>query len=490
MARAKTPPRPTSAGRVFSSPLVRAVLGILRRTYILSPVGLIVLSIVIAVALTMNRAPLATYEEASQQIQAPAADGSQPAQALAADGSQRVQVLAMEVQPQTLTLRLRSYGNVMPHRQTELSTEVSGSVVEVLPQFLVGGFFEKGDILMRIDERDYRAELKQAKASVASARSRLALEQGLADGALRDWRMLRPELSPEKANPLTLRKPQLEEAKGGLESALAMLQKAESNLMRTVVRAPYNGLVRARYVDVGQYVSVGENLGLIYSTDYAEIRLPLPEQQLGYIDLPNRHTTTYPLVSLSAVVGDSEHYWYARIVRTENVVDEHSRHLFVVASVADPYGISTRDDINPDYVPLRYGTFVRGTIDGRTIDNLVVLPRSLLYTENTVWVIEGTRLVSRTVSVLQTDGDEIYVHEGLNPGEVVNLSPLGYVLPGTEVLIKERVAPDHFIVATAHQARHENTISEASKAASDVTGFADHANRGDTNRVEMERLPQ
>ena len=428
---------------------------------VLLPVVIVVLSIFVTVLLTIIKTPLQTQRTVVPQIP----------------------VSVMEVQPQTFTINLHSHGNVNPYHKTPMGAEIAGRVVEVTMQFQVGSFFEQGDVLMRIDSRDYEAEVKQAQSSVSSARSKLAREEGLANAALHDWRELRPDRPLSEANPLTLRKPQLEEAKAEMESALAKLQKAEFNLTRTVIRAPYNGLVRERNVDVGQYVSRGDILGLIYGTDYAEVRLPLPEQQLDYIDLPDGTSHTYPLVSLRASIAGTAHYWYAQIVRTENVLDERSRSLFAVAMVADPYGINENSDVDHGYTPLRYGTFVEAIINGRTMDNLVVLPRDLLLHDNTIWVVEDLHLQTRAVKVLRTEGDQMYVYSGLENGELVNMSPLGSVFPGTAVEISKRLQADALNAQGVQEANHENSVADLKLHTSQNTPQINNESR-------MERLPQ
>lgn len=439
---------------------IRNILANMRRSRVWMPVIVIAISIAVTVLLTLTRAPLEIQRAPTPVIP----------------------IEVMEVQPRAVKISLRSHGNVMPYRQTVVGAEISGKIVEVLDSFFVGAFFKKGDVLMHIDDRDYQAEVKQAQSSVSSARSKLALEQGLTNAALRDWRALHTNKSVAEVNPLTLRKPQLEEAEARLESALATLQKAEFNLDRTIIRAPYNGLVRERYVEVGQYVSLSARLGLLYATDYAEIRLPLPEQQLNYIDIPQVGSQVYPLVSLSVATGGQTHRWYARVMRTENVLDERSRTLFVVASVEDPYGLDRDNHLSADYVPLRYGTFVQALVNGRTMEDLVVLPRDLLLNQDTIWVVEESRLSSRVVDVLQTEGENIYVRDGLKAGELVNLTPLGTVLSGTEVTIVKQLPPADLRIDDIDKTPHQNTMP--------LLKFSDSEQPLDrtNNASQMERL--
>lgn len=339
-----------------------------------------------------------------------------------------------EVVKQNLPIRIASQGTVSPRTQTTLIAEVSGRVVEVSPKFKAGGYFAAGEILLQIDDRDYKAELKRAESAVASARSNLALEKGRAQVAYRDWLTFSKGVTRNsEADALAQRKPQLAEAQARLDSAEADLARAQDNLDRTTIRLPYNGMVRAKEADIGQYVSVGSQLGQTFAIDRVEVRLPLPDDRLSYLNLPslnspqdNQSTTR---VILSSRQGDNTYEWQAELVRTEGVLDERSRVLFAIAEVVDPYGLESERD-----APLRVGTFVQADISGKTMSDIVVLPRHILRTGNQVWVVDGkNRLVNRVVGLLRTDGELAYIHRGLEAGERVALSTIPHAVAGTEV---------------------------------------------------------
>ena len=322
----------------------------------------------------------------------------------------------------SVQLKVHALGSVTPRTETSLTGEVAGQIVEVFPQFVSGGFFKRGDVLVKIDDRTYRAEVKRSQAAVAAAETLITREQGLSDYALQDWHRLNPD---KEATELALRKPQLAEARANLQSALADLERKEGDLERTVVRAPYDGMIRQKLADVGQFVGAGTQLAVIFASDVAEIRLPLPDKDLPFVDLKAQ-----PPVEVTANIGGTDYYWRGKIVRTEGVFDAQSRVLYVVAQVADPYN---QDGESWAY-PLRIGTFVGANIDGRRADNLVVLPRSALRRDNRVWTIDSNhRLVPKTVSVLRTDASSVYINRGLEDNELVCLTLLENPLPGTVV---------------------------------------------------------
>lgn len=341
---------------------------------------------------------------------------------------------AARVVKQPLQIKVRAQGTVVPRTATTMMAEVSGTIIKVSEHLNAGGFFEQGDILIHIDDRDYQANVKRAHANVASARSVLATEKGKAEVAYQDWLKYHSSVKrSEAATDLALRKPQLKDAEAKLESALADLEQAQNQLDRTLIRAPYDGIVRSKQVDIGQYVNTGTELFKSFAIDTAEIRLALPENKLSYIDLPSINNPTQALakVKLSATSGNQTNHWSASLVRTEGIIDERSRALFSVAEIADPYGLHSEQE-----QPLRIGTFVDASIEGKHFNNLVMLPRHILRAGNRVWVIDQQqRLQNRQVSTLRTDGPYIYVTAGLDDNERVCLSNISGAIAGSKVRV-------------------------------------------------------
>lgn len=341
-------------------------------------------------------------------------------------------------QREPVTFQVRSHGVVTARTRTTLVSEVAGQIVEVAPAFVSGGFFRRGDVLVRIDPRHYETAHKRARSVVAQAETQVATERALAEYAERDWQRLHGlEAATGAASDLTLRKPQLAEAEAGLEYARADLEKATEDLERTVVRAPYDGMVREKRADVGQFVNTGTALAVTFATDYAEVRLPLPQKDLRYVELPGAATADKPLpVMLTADIGDARHAWQGRLVRSEGVFDVESRVLHVVAQVDDPYRNATDryGEGGEGGEPLRIGTFVTATIEGRPGGELFVIPRHSLQRGRTLWLVrdDGT-IAPRDVEVLRADEEHAYVGNGLVEGDTYVLVPPESALPGMKV---------------------------------------------------------
>jgi RND family efflux transporter MFP subunit len=342
-----------------------------------------------------------------------------------------VAIDAIRILPEDYRVVVRSEGTVDPRTTSTLIPQVSGQIVAVSPSFREGGFFERGDILITLDPRDYELAIASAEAQVAQAESALEQELALAKVVADDWRSLGRE-APE----LGLRKPQIAAARATLLSAQAQLERSRFDLERTRIRAPYDGQVLEKSVDVGQFVSQGTVLARVYATDYVEIRLPLSNRQLEFVDLPERfrgetaqRDTAGPEVVVKASIGRQEWRWSGRVVRAEGAIDTRTRQLFVVAQVDDPY--ARGQDGQP---PLRIGQFVEVEIQGRTLPGAFVLPRSALREGAEVLIVDGdSRLQRRAVEVAWTDGEHAVVTGGLESGEVVNVTPLAVAAGGTLV---------------------------------------------------------
>src|SRR6056297_71515 len=342
-----------------------------------------------------------------------------------------VSIEAIRVAPQDYPVSVRSEGTVEPRTESTLIPQVSGKIVEISPTFREGGFFEQDDVLVKLDPRDYELAIASAEAQVAQAQSALEQELAQAEVVADDWRMLGRE-APE----LGLRKPQIAAARATLLSAQAQLERARFDLERTRIKAPYDGQVLEKSVDVGQFVSPGTVLARVYATDYVEIRLPLANRQLEFVELPERFRgetaqrgTAGPEVEVRATIGRRQWSWTGRVVRAEGAIDTRTRQLFVVAQVDDPYEPGA--DGQP---PLRIGQFVEVSIAGRTLENAFALPRSALRDTDAVLVVdEDQRLHRRDIEVAWTEGEQVVAVEGLRAGEVVNVTPLAVAADGTLV---------------------------------------------------------
>lgn len=385
------------------------------------PLGIIILSVVVVVAMVAI------------------SKGKRPERKEGGPSALLVDVIPVKFE--SMHLVVESQGSVLPRTETVLIAEVAGKVIDVSPNFVAGGFFKQGEVLLRIDPSDYDAALKGAQANLASRQAQYADQKARSDQALKDWRNLGRTGEPSD---LTLRKPQLAEALANVKSAEADLQKAQRDLDRTSIKAPYDGLVRSKQVDIGQYVAPGTSLGVSFAIDKAEIRLPIAIADLQFLQLPSATGSSESIqtpVLLNAASSGLSGQWEAEIVRTEGVIDQNSRVIYAIAQVIDPYGVLGLSDQSE----LRMGTFVSAEIQGVWLENAVSLPRVALREGNTVLVASAeNELEIRNVSIVRAEPRQIIIDDGLKPGERVITTALEAPIPGTKLAIAE---PDEDVVA-------------------------------------------
>ena len=387
----------------------RAIIRILRA---LLPLVIVAAAAFAAVVMIMNRPPVETL---TPVIEPPG-------------------VRVHEVTLQDARLSVTSQGTVQPRTESQLVPEIAGRVTWVAPSFAEGGFFEGGDVLVEIDPFDYEQALVGARSQLAQARLRLAQEEAEAEVAQREW----DTLGRGDPRALALREPQLDDARASVAAAEASVERARRDLQRAEIVAPYAGRVRTKNVDIGQYVRVGDALATVYAVDVAEIRLPLPDDELAYLDLPLSYRgveqQVRPLVTLHATFAGETHAWDGLVVRTESEIDSVSRMVHAIAEVPDPYAPGP----NPNRPPLAVGMYVEAEIDGRTVRDVTVLPRQALRGRDQVLVVTpDDRLSFRTIDVLRTSTESVIVRSGLQAGELVVISPLDTPTDGMRVQLAD-----------------------------------------------------
>jgi RND family efflux transporter MFP subunit len=352
-----------------------------------------------------------------------------------------IPVTASVLQPQEYTVVVPTQGEVRARTESSLIPEVSGMIQSISPAFREGGFFEAGDELVKLDDRDHQAAVVIAQSAVAQAETTVSEETARATQALEDWKALGRSGEPD---PLVLRKPQLAEAKARQMSAQAQLERAQRDLDRTSIKAPYAGRVVEKLADVGQYVGTGRELAKIYAVDAAEIDLPLKSGDLAFLDIPEHYRgekmpvmDNGPEVVFTAPYAGRTGSWTGKLVRAAGGIDSRSRQLYVTAQVQDPYG--RRGGDNP---PLKVGMFVSAYITGRVLKDVFVVPRVALREGDQVLLIDAEeRLRSRTVKIIWGGPDHVVVSEGLKAGEVICTVPLHYAVEGAKVKVKTMPMP-------------------------------------------------
>ncbi len=334
-------------------------------------------------------------------------------------------VRTIPVELRDVSLDVRSQGTVRPHAESDLIPEVSGPVVWTSPALVSGGYFEKGDPLLRIDRADYAAAVERARAQLARA-------EGENEHAQRTLERQQDLAKRSVASDSELNDAEriARVAGAGVDEARVALDQAERDLARTEIRAPYTGRIRSEQVDVGQFLSRGQPFAQAYATDFVEVRLPIADAQLAYIDVPYWHDeapdeAAFPEVTLTAKFAGRVRTWRGHVVRTEAEIDAKSRLVHVVARVEN-------DDAKP--MPLPVGLFVQAQIEGRREEDVVSIPRQALTGPRQVLVVDDEdRIRFRDVEILRVEGENVLIAGGLDAGERVSVSILQAPVDGMQV---------------------------------------------------------
>lgn len=339
-----------------------------------------------------------------------------------------VHVMVVETRNQPVTLSAQ--GVVESQREVMIAAEVSGSVEFVSPNLLRGSSVAENEVLVRIEDADYRAAEALAKTQVAEAKLNIELEYARRDQAIRDWDKLGKGAPPK----LALRKPQLASAEARLESAGAELERAVRNIERSVIRAPFAARVRQKSVEIGGFLTPGGVVAELYSPTRLEVRLPLSLEDFGFLKRLDDGSIGGE-VTLRGTVGVTEYTWAGTIARADGEIDRKTLSATVIVEV-EP----NTDAKQPSH--LRYppvGLFVRATVPGRDLQGVAELPRLALRDSNLVIVVEDGNIArERSVTVLRRGRDRVWISEGLDAGDQVILKGMrGVTKEGVEVQITD-----------------------------------------------------
>lgn len=336
-------------------------------------------------------------------------------------------VRTVEARPQTVRAIVAAHGVVEPKTESDLVSEVSGRVKRVAETMVSGGFFREGETLVELDSTDYEVALERSRARLATAE----FELDIATKEHRRSEELRQKHSvSESLHDLAVKR--LGAARAALREAKALVERAELDLGRTHMKAPYDGRVRSERVGAGQFVSRGESIAKLYSVDFAEVRLPVRDEELAFLPLSLAREESHgemPAAVLRARFAGGEHTWAATVVRSEGELDPSTRKVNLVAQVPRPY------EPEGDAPPLTVGLFVEAEILGEALEDVLVLPRSALQRGDMVYVVGPDDTLSfREVEILRNTGDMLHLRGPIAAGERICLSALRNAIEGQRVL--------------------------------------------------------
>ena len=354
-----------------------------------------------------------------------------------------VEVTTVRELSKRITVRAR--GTVMPARQVVLGTEVGGKVINVASNLQPGGKFAKGDIIARVDPSDYRIAVEQQFALVDSAAAQLQVEESRVAVAKREWEMFGSKGKGTANKQLALREPQMRSATTQLKSAKSGLRRARLGVERTLLRAPFDGMVQERNVDLGQIVAPGAPLLRFVGTRSYWVQISIPIERLVWISVPGVNANgDGSIVKVSHRIGDQLIEKEGRVLRLLSDVDPAGHMARVLIEVNDPLGMADtgaeQPPVQPESpaqastLPLLLGSYVEVAIEGRVAENIVELERSALRDGDEVYVLtDSSTLEKRKVQVLWRQEGTVLLSGGLAAGETIVMSPLAAAVNGMKL---------------------------------------------------------
>lgn len=336
-------------------------------------------------------------------------------------------VEAMPIDLTNATVTVSAMGTVVPSRKITLQSQVSGEVVKIANKFTPGGKLQKKETVLRIDPRDYEIELQKKRSVLAKAKAEFKLEQGRQDIARQELEMFEQGSNLAVAETeFALRKPQLEQARAELKSAEAEVAKAELDLSRTKIKAPFNALVTERNVNLGSQVGVQDDLATLVDIDNYWIQASVPVDSLRFLKLESQKGSR-AIIRSQSKAGK----WTGRALRLTGQVDEKTRMATLIITVSDPLNLKENS------TPLMLSDYVNVSVQGSTLENVFALPRKALRDNNTVWVANENRLDIRDVQIVWKDREYVYIEQGLTEEDMVVVSDISTPVQGMQLSIVE-----------------------------------------------------
>lgn len=380
---------------------------------VLLPIGILVGCI--AVAVIIVRSPKQVEEAAAEVIP--------------------VSVRVIEAELNSVQLIVESQGKVQPAQTASVSASVAGPIAWISPDMQAGGYVPAGAPLLRLDTTDFDTALDRNRASMQQA----AAEAEFAASELERFTELAVK-NLASASQLQNTKRQADVAASLLANAKANYDQAQLDLDRTEIRAPFNAIIESRDVELGQYVNRAQSVAVVHGADRVEVRVPLAIRQLGYLDIPlglrgQLSAEQAPDVTLTGYYGGQEYQWAGDLVRTEAVIDADSNTVQTIIRVEQPVSNSAAGkESGKANIPLPIGLFVQAKIKGRTVEDLISLPRAVIRNNNQVLVVDAeNKMHYRDVEIYRLEESRVLISAGLLPGELICISPIQAVVEGMSV---------------------------------------------------------
>lgn len=348
-----------------------------------------------------------------------------------------VTVKTIVVEKVNQPVMIQAFGTVEPDRELSLSAEIDGKIIEISDQLDEGGIVKKGEVLIQVDQRDFINSVEEEKGKVETAILELRLEKGKQRIAERDWKSLAEDMHDKIVDTkLVLREPHLKEKIAALKAAEGRLKKAQLDLERTTIVAPFDAIVVEEAVEVGANIFSGDIVAKLIAIDQFRVELSLPLQLSVWINFPSASEEDESKVTVIQDLGNEIVKTEGQLLRLLPDLDPTGRMARVLVAIKDPLKLN---DPSHESFPFLIGTYVEVQIEGKVLEDIIIIPRLALHEGNTIWIKNANhQLEIREVDVVYKKGDSIFIASGIEDGEEVITSSLAVPIKGMKLESVER----------------------------------------------------
>lgn len=339
----------------------------------------------------------------------------------------------MTVQPGQHQVRVEASGQVMAARQTTLQAQVAGQVVSIHPDFIEGSLIPAAAEVLLIEPIDYQLALTDKQAQLADAEAAFELELGQQQVAEREWQLFQAQSQATESSPslaLVLREPYLKKAQAAVKAAEVAVDKAQLDLNRTMIQVPFDALVISKGVDLGSQLNAQSTVAQLVAVGRFWLQLSLPMEKLAWIDIPGISGDQGSVVELQSVDGQQRQ---GRVLRLLADLEQQGRMARLLVEIVDP--LDLEQPLGQRH-PLLLGEYIQAQIVGKSLTDVVALPRSVVHNGNQVWLAVDGQLQIREVEIVWRTAEQLFIGAGLEAGEQVIVSQLPTPVAGLPLRIE------------------------------------------------------
>jgi len=327
---------------------------------------------------------------------------------------------------------INTYGTVIPAKELNVKSRVSGEVVYVLPDLMQGAIIPKGTEIIRIDQDDYELAIIKAQTNVVQAQYALKIEQGHQDVAKQEWSLIKKgkKMNSSADLELILRKPHLKKVKADIAASEANLKQAQLNLKRTKITAPFNSFVRNKSIEIGSQITTQETLLELVGTDEYWIQVSLPLDRLKWVDIPNKISDKS--IKSASISYRNQFKTYGSVIKCLGDIDKVGHMARLIVSVNGPSSYVS------DSPSLLIGEYVSVSIKGKYLKNACKIPRIALRNNKWVWTVSSDNTLDiKDVIVGFRGTDYVLIEKGLDSGDKIIVSQISAPVKGMKLHINK-----------------------------------------------------